>query len=141
MTIDSDIKSTQVKFWEEFLLKAESLVDGQTNWVSNLSNISALLYHELRTPEYPELAKDVNWAGFYLLNEENPKDLILGPFQGKIACVQIPYGKGVCGAGYKDGVSQLIHDVHQFPGHIACDSESESELVVPIFIDDKVNLL
>lgn len=100
--------------------EAKALIDGVPNLISNLSNIAALLFHEL---------KNINWAGFYLVEEEN---LILYPFCGKPACTLIPVGKGVCGKAVSTGEIQLVENVHQFPGHIACDSASNSEIVLPI---------
>ena len=99
----------------------EALTQGIPHKIANLANASALLWQEL-----PE----INWAGFYILEGER---LILGPFQGKPACIEIPVGKGVCGTAVATGKTQLVKDVHQFPGHIACDSASNSEIVVPIF--------
>ena len=89
--------------------------------IANLANASALLWQELR---------DINWAGFYLLQDDA---LILGPFQGKPACIRIPMGKGVCGTAAATLKTQLVPDVHAFPGHIACDSASNSEIVVPLY--------
>lgn len=88
--------------------------------IANLANAAALLWHTL---------PDINWAGFYLLEGET---LILGPFQGKVACVQIPVGRGVCGTAVAENRTQLVPDVHAFPGHIACDCASNSEIVVPL---------
>ncbi len=87
---------------------------------ANLANAAALLFHSL-----PEL----NWAGFYLAEG---RTLVLGPFQGKPACIEIPFGRGVCGTAAEEGSTVLVPDVHAFPGHIACDSDSNSELVIPI---------
>ena len=98
----------------------EALTSDVKNLIANLSNISALLNIELT---------DINWVGFYLL-EEN--ELILGPFQGKSACVTIAVGKGVCGTAVSSDSLQLVKDVHEFPGHIACDSASNSEIVLPL---------
>ena len=98
----------------------EALVEGVPHPIANLANAAALLWHGL-----PEL----NWAGFYLLEGEA---LVLGPFQGKTACIEIPLMKGVCGAAARQNRSQRVPDVHAFPGHIACDSASRSELVVPL---------
>ena len=98
----------------------EALTSDVANLISNLSNVSALLNMEL---------DNVNWVGFYLLNEN---ELVLGPFQGKPACVTIPIGKGVCGTAVSTDSLQLVKDVHNFPGHIACDSSSRSELVMPL---------
>lgn len=97
-----------------------ALTEGVPHRIANLANASALL---LQTME------DLNWAGFYLMEDGK---LVLGPFQGKTACIEIPIGKGVCGTAAASGESQRVEDVHQFPGHIACDSASNSELVIPI---------
>ena len=97
-----------------------SLTEGIPYGIANLSNAAALLWQHLDR---------VNWAGFYLLSGER---LILGPFQGKPACIVIPVGKGVCGTAVQEGRTQLVYDVHQFPGHIACDSASNSEIVIPL---------
>ena len=94
--------------------------------IANLANAAALLYHTL-----PEL----NWAGFYMLEGDT---LILGPFQGKTACIVIPVGKGVCGTAVAEDKTQLVYDVHQFPGHIACDSASNSEIVVPLHVRGEI---
>ena len=94
--------------------------------VANLANASALLWEAL---------SDINWAGFYMLEGET---LILGPFQGKPACIEIPVGRGVCGTAVAENATQLVDDVHQFPGHIACDCASNSEIVVPLRRDGKV---
>ena len=110
------------------LLNAQlrSLIHGVPHFIANLSNASALLY---------EVLPDLNWAGFYLLEGDT---LVLGPFQGKTACIEIPVGKGVCGTAVAEDRTQLVKDVHLFPGHIACDSASNSEIVVPIRPNGKV---
>lgn len=105
-----------------------SLVEGEKNLIANLANISSWLYHSM-----PEL----NWCGFYLWNEED-KELVLGPFQGRPACIRIKPERGVCGASYKENKVMNVKDVHDFPGHIACDSASRSELVIPIVKNNKV---
>lgn len=97
-----------------------ALTEGVPYTIANLANASALLWQEL---------PDINWAGFYLLEGDT---LILGPFQGKPACIQIPVGKGVCGTAVAQEALQLVPDVHAFPGHIACDGSSRSEVVVPV---------
>ena len=105
----------------EFLCQQlRSLTEGIPYKIANLANASALLWQEL-----PE----INWAGFYLMEDGA---LVLGPFQGKTACIRIPVGKGVCGTAVAENAAQLVPDVHAFPGHIACDSASESEIVIPI---------
>ncbi|MDR4935923.1 GAF domain-containing protein [Rossellomorea marisflavi] len=105
-----------------------ALLEGEPNVIANLSNASALLNQFLdRT----------NWVGFYLYEEES-NELVLGPFQGLPACVRIPLGKGVCGTAASERKTMLVEDVHAFPGHIACDAASQSEIVVPIVKDDKL---
>lgn len=98
----------------------EAILEGVPHRIANLANASALLYETL---------PDLNWAGFYLM--EGGK-LILGPFQGKVACVEIEVGKGVCGTAVSENATQLVPNVHEFSGHIACDSASNSEIVVPL---------
>ncbi len=98
-----------------------ALLDGENDPITNMSQFSALIFNSLQ---------GVNWAGFYLAYSDSA--LQLGPFQGQVACTKIPMGKGVCGTAAKSGKSQLVADVHQFPGHIACDSRSQSEIVCPI---------
>jgi GAF domain-containing protein len=106
--------------------QARALLSGQAHRIANAANLSALIYQEL-----PEL----NWVGFYFVEGEQ---LVLGPFQGKPACVTIPLGHGVCGAAAASGANQRVADVHRFEGHIACDSVSRSELVIPLFEHDRV---
>ena len=127
-----------------------SLAEVDAHWLPVLSNAAALLWDAL---------DDINWAGFYLVDpvmvtgvepdvapsDHEPRtpelrtpELRLGPFQGKVACVRIPFGRGVCGTAAATKTSQLVEDVHQFPGHIACDSASNSEVVVPIFKGEQV---
>ena len=103
-----------------------SLSESSKNYIPLLSNVSALIYENM---------KDLNWAGFYLVKDNN---LLLGPFQGKVACVNIENGKGVCGTALKKDEVIRVEDVHKFPGHIACDSASNSEIVLPIHYDNKV---
>lgn len=98
----------------------QGLIDGIPYLTANLANASALLNQAL---------KDINWVGFYLLENDT---LVLGPFQGKPACIEIPVGKGVCGTAAAEDAVMLVKDVHEFPGHIACDSASNSEIVVPL---------
>ena len=120
---------------ELYTLLAEqltALTDGEPHAIPNLANCSALLFYAL---------KSINWAGFYLTqtNEATGKEyLLLGPFQGKTACIRIPSGRGVCGTALATGEVQLVEDVHEFPGHIACDSASNSEIVLPIRKNGKI---
>jgi GAF domain-containing protein len=106
--------------WRQIVAAADSLTFGEPDAVANMANVAALLFESL-----PEL----NWAGFY---RNVGGELVLGPFQGRAACIRIPFGKGVCGAAAASLEAQLVEDVEAFPGHIACDSASRSELVVPL---------
>jgi GAF domain-containing protein len=106
----------------------EALLAGESDLVANAANMAALIYWSL---------PDLNWAGFYLL-EPSSGELLLGPFQGKPACVRIQPGKGVCGTAAAERRTVIVADVHAFPGHIACDSASNSELVIPILKDDRL---
>ncbi|WP_321406591.1 GAF domain-containing protein [Tolumonas auensis] len=110
----------------EVVQQVSGLVSGEPDLIANLSNVSALLNQYL---------SDINWVGFYIMRDG---ELVLGPFQGKVACIRIPVGRGVCGAAAATRETQRIDDVHAFPGHIACDGASNSELVVPIIVNDKV---
>lgn len=101
--------------------QVEALLAGERNLVANAAQLSAFIYQEV---------PDLNWAGFYLVEGED--QLLLGPFQGKVACMRIPFSKGVCGAAARERRTQRVEDVHAFPGHIACDAASRSELVVPL---------
>jgi L-methionine (R)-S-oxide reductase len=103
---------------------AEALTAGEPDPIANMANVAALLFEAL---------PDVNWAGFY---RNVGGELVLGPFQGRPACIRIPFGRGVCGAAAASLAPQRVDDVHAFPGHIACDAASRSELVVPILADD-----
>lgn len=111
----------------------KALSESTSNWVANLANASSLVWHAYQLLNIP-----VNWAGFYVLDPETPSQLILGPFQGKVACQTIQFGKGVCGNAASQNKTQLVHDVNKYPGHIACDGETNSEIVVPIEADGRV---
>jgi len=106
--------------YDDLLLQARGLFEGETDPIANAANLTALLWHGLT---------DLNWAGFYFLKDN---ELVLGPFQGKPACVRIAVGAGVCGAAVAREKTIVVEDVHAFAGHIACDSASNSELVVPL---------
>jgi L-methionine (R)-S-oxide reductase len=112
--------------YQQLLQELNGLIAGEHDFIANLANSAALLYHSL---------PDLNWAGFYLLKEG---ELVVGPFQGKPACVRITLGKGVCGTAAARRTTQVVRDVHQFPGHIACDAASNSEIVVPMIRNDEV---
>lgn len=117
---------TKDQLYKYMNIKLTGLIGSETDSLANLSNASALMWL---------LIKDINWAGFYLYKEDQ---LILGPFQGKPACVRIQMGKGVCGTAAETRQSQVIKNVHDFPGHIACDCASNSEIVIPIIFEDKL---
>ena len=112
--------------YELMIKQMKSLAESSNNYIPVLSNVSALIYDGL---------DNLNWAGFYLVKDGN---LLLGPFQGKVACVNIEKGKGVCGTAYALDETQLVDNVHEFHGHIACDSASNSEIVIPIHHNNKV---
>ena len=112
--------------YAQLLAQAQALVHGERDRIANAANLSALVFHAL---------PDLNWAGFYFFDG---RELVVGPFQGLPACVRIPLDKGVCGAAASTRVSQRVEDVHAFPGHIACDSASRSELVVPLVRDGEL---
>jgi len=104
----------------------EALLSGERDFIANAAQFSAFVYHEL---------EGLNWAGFYLVKDD---ELVLGPFQGKVACVRIAFGRGVCGAAAASRQTQRVEDVHAFAGHIACDSASNSELVVPLLKEGRL---
>lgn len=105
---------------------ALAITDGESDGVANMANVAALIWQFL---------PDLNWAGFYRAIGD---ELVLGPFMGKPACIRIPFGRGVCGTAAATGATQLVRDVHAFPGHIACDGASASELVVPVVVDGRL---
>ena len=112
--------SDKVSFYAELAGQAKALVAGEPDRIANAANVAALIFHALPR---------INWAGFYFLQGD---ELVLGPFQGRPACVRIPVGRGVCGTAVAAGRSQLVADVNAFPGHIACDIASRSEVVIPL---------
>jgi L-methionine (R)-S-oxide reductase len=113
----------KAELWRQLNAAADALTADEPDAVANMANVAALLFEAL---------PDLNWAGFY---RNVAGELVLGPFQGRAACIRIPFGKGVCGAAAASLQPQRIDDVHAFPGHIACDAASRSELVVPIVVD------
>lgn len=123
----SSTRAGTVKEQYEYLERdIKVLLHGETDTIANMANFSSLLYHTL---------PDVNWTGFYLLKGA---ELVLGPFQGKPACIRIPIGRGVCGAAAARRETVLVEDVDMFPGHIACDSASRSEIVIPIIVQNQL---
>jgi GAF domain-containing protein len=126
-----DMSTPQAKqaAYATLLAQSRALFEGESDWLANLSQFSALVFNAV-----PQL----NWAGFYMVAGDKPDELVLGPFQGKVACVRIPFAKGVCGACARTREPQLVPDVHAFPGHIACDSASNSELVLPVLVQGRL---
>lgn len=114
------------EFYADLNRDFQALMAGETSFLAMLSNTSALLFERL---------EGVNWAGFYLLEDNT---LVLGPFQGKIACVRIPVGRGVCGTAVAENAVQRIDDVHAFAGHIACDAASNAEIVLPLVVKNQI---
>ena len=112
--------------YESACAQLAALVDGIPYEVANLANASALLWQEM---------PGINWAGFYKMEDDA---LVLGPFQGKPACIRIPVGRGVCGTAVAEDKVQLVYNVHDFPGHIACDSASNSEIVLPVHVNGQI---
>ncbi|KAJ5306038.1 hypothetical protein N7508_005053 [Penicillium antarcticum] len=154
---------TKADVYTQLLDQTQGLLDGQRNWVSNLSNVASLLWHAYAS--LPAPSSSVNWAGFYIRDDKFPalaspvsspplpgapgsggvtisttysssenQILLLGPFMGKPACQEIRFGRGVCGTAAAKGETVVVPDVLEFPGHIACDAESRSEIVVPILV-------
>ena len=118
--ISSHAHASKREHYAALLQQARGLLAGERDLIANAANFSALIYHSLA---------EVNWAGFYLFDG---RELVVGPFQGKPACIRIALGRGVCGTAAQTRQTQLVHDVHAFDGHIACDAASQSEIVVPL---------
>jgi len=114
------------KFYQLLIQQVDGLLHGESDLIANAANLSSLLYHSL---------EQVNWIGFYFLKNN---ELVLGPFQGQIACTRIPIGQGVCGTAFEQNQTLCIEDVNAFKGHIACDSASASEIVIPLTIAGKI---
>ena len=125
-TLDMSTPDAKRASYELLVAQVRSVLEGERDWLANLAQFSALVYQSV-----PHL----NWAGFYMARGE---ELVVGPFQGKVACVRIPFARGVCGACARSREVQLVEDVHAFPGHIACDSASNSELVLPVLVGDRL---
>lgn len=116
----------KASLYADLLLAADALTKDEPDRVANMANLAALIWQYL---------PDLNWAGFYRMVDG---ELVLGPFQGKPACIRIPIGRGVCGTAAASAETQLVEDVHAFPGHIACDADSASEIVVPVIVEGRV---
>jgi L-methionine (R)-S-oxide reductase len=124
----TNVIPTEIKqeFYTELVAQLRAMLTGERDWLANFANTAALIFQTL---------PDLNWAGFYLTRSE---ELVLGPFQGKPACVRIAHGRGVCGGAVAQRRSLVVTDVHAFPGHIACDAASRSELVVPLVLGEEI---
>jgi GAF domain-containing protein len=117
---------TKNTFYQDLYIQVEALISDEADVIANMANVSALLFEQLT---------EVNWVGFYrMVNDE----LVLGPFQGKVACIRIPLGRGVCGTAASENKVQRVADVHEFDGHIACDASTNSEIVLPLTLNNKV---
>ena len=126
MFVVESFSGLKEEMYEELLRQARGLLEGERDLIANTANLSALIW---------QIVPDLNWAGFYFMRGG---ELVLGPFQGKPACVRIAVGKGVCGTAVATRSTMLVEDVHAFPGHIACDAASNSELVVPMISNGQV---
>lgn len=126
INVDNFNTSNKKSFYKDLNLYLTGLINDEQDWLANLANAAALLYLEMDS---------INWAGFYLYKTGQ---LVLGPFQGKPACVRIAMGKGVCGTSAEQREVQVVRDVHLFPGHIVCDEASKSEIVLPIISNDRL---
>ena len=113
-------------FYRDLHSQTKALISDESDVIANMANVSALLFEHLA---------DVNWVGFYRMVDN---ELVLGPFQGKVACIRIPVGRGVCGTAVSENKVQRVADVHEFDGHIACDATTNSEIVLPVSLNDKV---
>ncbi len=118
---------TAKRDYSEVTEQIAAVLDGEPNRVARLATIACLL---------SEAFEDYFWTGFYMVDPDKPRELIVGPYQGTLGCLRIPFGRGVCGTAAAEGVTQIVEDVHAFPGHIACDARSESEIVVPVWDGD-----
>jgi L-methionine (R)-S-oxide reductase len=126
LDIEENTYSIKTKFYKTIIAQMQSLLEGERDAIANMANFAALLFHSMEF---------VNWVGFYIYKEN---ELVLGPFQGKPACIRIGVGKGVCGTAADTLKTQSVDNVHEFPGHIPCDSASNSEIVIPIVINSKL---
>ncbi|KUM34200.1 GAF domain-containing protein [Pseudomonas sp. EpS/L25] len=127
MTVELSGVGAGLEGYAMLAAQVEALLADERNLVANAAQLSAFIFQEV---------PNLNWAGFYFVDGQD--QLLLGPFQGKVACMRIPFNKGVCGAAARERQTQRVEDVHAFPGHIACDAASRSELVVPLVKDDRL---
>jgi len=115
---------TKVDIYKETAREIAAVLEGETNMVARMATLSCLLHQAF---------DHYFWTGFYLVDPEKTDELVVGPYQGTLGCLRIPYSRGVCGAAARTGEVQIVEDVHDFPGHIACDSRSQSEIVIPVY--------
>ncbi len=123
---DEEPFMNKTDFYQSMLGQVKAIISGEKDLIANMGNISAILFNAF---------DDVNWAGFYRMVDN---ELVLGPFQGQVACIRIPVGRGVCGTAVSEKQVQLVADVHQFAGHIACDASSNAEIVIPVYQNNEV---
>jgi L-methionine (R)-S-oxide reductase len=126
IAFDKNIPKEEI--YKAIIPQIEALINDENNFIANLSNISSVLKYSLN---------NINWAGFYLF-DKNSDELVLGPFQGKVACTRIKTGKGVCGTAAAERKTVVVEDVNKFEGHIFCDGDSKSEIVIPVIINTEV---
>ncbi|MEM9015327.1 MAG: GAF domain-containing protein [Pseudomonadota bacterium] len=115
--------STKQAQYEELAKEIAAVIEGETNITARMATVSNILYHGF---------DHYFWSGFYVVDPDKSDELVIGPYQGTLGCLRIPFGKGVCGVAAASGETQIVDDVHAFPGHIACDARSQSEIVVPV---------
>lgn len=125
----AEYRNNKPEYYRQLALQLGALLGEDRNAVTNMAQTSAFIF---------QMIPDLNWAGFYVTNPEKAEHLILGPYQGKVACVHIPFGRGVCGTAAETQQTQLVEDVNAFEGHIACDAASLSEVVVPLLVNEDV---
>lgn len=122
----TDAESKQERY-KSVEAEIAAVIDGETNITARMATVSNILHHAF---------DHYFWTGFYVVDPEKPDELVIGPYQGTLGCLRIPFGKGVCGTAAAEGRTVIVEDVHEFPGHIACDARSESEIVAPVFGPD-----
>jgi GAF domain-containing protein len=119
----TDVSPSRHGQYKSVLKEIQSVVSGEPDIIARMASVASLLHHAF---------VDFLWTGFYLVDVANPEELVIGPYQGTLGCLRIPFGKGICGVAASSGQIQIIKDVHVFPGHIACDVRSNSEIVIPV---------
>lgn len=122
-------KSRAMRDYTDVEMQISGVLDGEPNRIARLATVACLL---------SQAFDDFYWTGFYLVDPDKPQELVVGPYQGTLGCLRIPFGRGVCGTAALDRATEIVEDVHAFPGHIACDAATESEIVVPVFDGDEL---